>query len=136
MPADFLDTNVLVYLAVDDSFKADRAEALVAAGATISVQVLNEIANVARKKRARSWQEVQDFLAKIRSLLAVEPLTLETHQTGLLVAERYKLAIYDSMIVASALGAGCDTLWSEDMQDGLVIEGALTIRNPFGSPSA
>ena len=136
MPTDFLDTNVLVYLAVEDSFKADRSEALVAAGATISVQVLNEIANVARKKRARSWQEVQDFLARIRSLLAVEPLTLETHQTGLLVAERYKLAIYDSMIVASALGAGCDTLWSEDMQDGLVIEGALTIRNPFGSPSA
>jgi predicted nucleic acid-binding protein len=136
MPADFLDTNVLIYLAFDQSLKADRAEALVAAGATISVQVLNEIANVARRKRARSWQEVQDFLASIRSLLAVEPLTLETHQTGLLVAERYKLAIYDSMIVASALGAGCKTLWSEDMQDGLVIEGALTIRNPFGSPSA
>jgi predicted nucleic acid-binding protein len=136
MPADFLDTNVLIYLAFDQSLKADRAEALVAAGATISVQVLNEIANVARRKRARSWQEVQDFLARIRSLLAVEPLTLETHQTGLLVTERYKLAIYDSMIVASALGAGCKTLWSEDMQDGLVIEGALTIRNPFGSPSA
>ena len=136
MPADFLDTNVLIYLAFDQSLKADRAEALVAAGATISVQVLNEIANVARRKRARSWQEVQDFLASIRSLLAVEPLTLETHQTGLLVTERYKLAIYDSMIVASALGAGCKTLWSEDMQHGLVIEGALTIRNPFGSPSA
>jgi predicted nucleic acid-binding protein len=133
MPADFLDTNVLVYLALNEGAKSDRAEELIAAGATISVQVLNEVANVTRRKRLRPWQEVQSFLAGIRALLVVEPLTLNTHETGLRIAERYKLAIYDSMIVASALLADCSTLWSEDMQDGLVIEDVLTIRDPFVS---
>jgi predicted nucleic acid-binding protein len=47
------------------------------------------------------------------------------------VIERYKLATYDAMLIASALVAECDVFWSEDMHDGLVIDGTLTIRNPF-----
>ena len=57
---------------------------------------------------------------------------------GLALAERYGLSIYDSMIAASALEAGCDTLWSEDMQDGMVLDGQVRIVNPFAGrdPSA
>ena len=51
--------------------------------------------------------------------------------TGLALAERYGLSVYDAMIAASALHAECDTLWSEDMHDGLVIEDQLRIVNPF-----
>ncbi|MBV8167423.1 MAG: PIN domain-containing protein [Alphaproteobacteria bacterium] len=133
MPASFFDTNVLVYLASGDDEKADRAEEVVAAGGAISVQVLNELANVARRKMQMSWADTHALLSTLRSLLTVHPLTIETHETGLGLAERYGLSTYDAMIAAAALHAGCDTLWSEDMQDGMTIEDALSITNPFAA---
>lgn len=131
MPASFIDTNVLIYLASADAAKAARVEALVAEGGTISVQVLNEVANVARRKMALGWLETRELLDLLRGLLAVVPLTVETHEAGLALAERHGLSVWDAMIVAAALGAGCDTLWSEDMHDGLVVDGRLRIANPF-----
>lgn len=127
----FLDSNVLLYLLSADAGKADRAEAIVQAGGLISVQVLNEVANVARRKLAMSWAEVDEVLSLVRSMCPAEPLTVETHQRGILVAKRYGLSLYDAMIAAAALLAGCDVLYSEDMQDGLVIDGQLRVRNPF-----
>ena len=131
MPVSFFDTNVLVYLASGDAKKADRAEAAIAKGGSISVQVLNELANVARRKMQISWDETHALLNMLRDLLTVHPLTVETHETGLGIAERYGLSIYDAMIAASALHAGCDTLWSEDMQHGLALKEGLRIVNPF-----
>jgi predicted nucleic acid-binding protein len=131
MRDSFFDTNVLVYLALEDGAKAERAGQLVKSGGTISVQVLNEIANVLRAKRTRSWGEVRNLLSTLQQLLTVEPITLQTHAAGLAISERYRLAIYDSMIVAAAVLSGSHTLWSEDMHDGLVVNGQLTIRNPF-----
>ena len=133
MPDSFFDTNVLLYLAGSDDRKAELAEALVDAGGVISVQVLNEMANVARRKMALDWDQTQTMLDALRGLLDVRPLTVEVHDIGLALAERYKLSIYDAMIVASALDAGCATLWSEDMQDGLSVEGRLLVVNPFAS---
>ena len=130
MPDSFIDTNVLVYLASGDP-KADRAEQIVATGGTISVQVLNELASVARRKMGLSWSETHALLSTIRGLLSVRPITEETHDTGLALAERYGLSIYDAMIAASALHAGCDTLWSEDMRHGLLVLDRLRIANPF-----
>ena len=127
----FIDTTILLYLLSADVDKADRAEFIVRKGGLISVQVLNEMANVARRKLAMPWREINDVLALLRSLCPVEPLTIETHDRGRRVAERYKLGVYDSMIVAAALLAGCETLHSEDMQDGLLIDNQLRIRNPF-----
>ncbi|WP_137129822.1 PIN domain-containing protein [Rhizobium sp. FY34] len=132
MGGRFVDTNVLLYLASGDSQKADQAEAVLAEGGTISVQVLNEITNVLRRKIRISWSDTHVFLDMIRVLLTVEPVTIATHEKGLAVSERYGLSVYDAMIVASALIAGCDTLLSEDMQDGLVIDDRLRIVNPFG----
>jgi predicted nucleic acid-binding protein len=131
MPGSFFDTNVVLYLASGDRAKADRAESLIAAGGIISVQVLNEVANVARRKMRLSWDETLAFLSTVRALLPVEKLTIETHETGLVLAERYGFSIYDSMIAAAALLAGCDTLWSEDTQDGMLIDARLRIANPF-----
>ena len=131
MPGSFFDTNVLVYLTSGDPAKADRAEAMIAGGGGISVQNLNELANVARRKIGMSWQDTHAFLSLLRGLLNVHPVSVETHETGLALAERYQLSIYDSMIAASALQAGCDTLWSEDMQHGMMIDGRLRIVNPF-----
>ena len=131
MPGSFFDTNVLVYLASGDSTKADRAEAVLHDGGAISVQVLNEIANVARRKMRMSWEETRGLLASLQGLLTVHPVTIETHELGLTLAERYNLAIYDALIAASALLADCDRLWSEDMHDGLAIDRRLRIVNPF-----
>ncbi len=131
MPVSFFDTNVLVYLASGDALKADRAEVIIAAGGTISVQVLNELTNVARRKMRLSWDETHAMLTVLRGLLIVHPLTLEIHDNGLRLAERYSFSIYDAMIASSALDAGCDTLWSEDMQHGLVLDEGLRIINPF-----
>ncbi|HVO00550.1 MAG TPA: PIN domain-containing protein [Candidatus Cybelea sp.] len=130
MPGSFFDTNVLVYIASGDAAKADRAEAAVDAGGAISVQVFNELTNVARRKMQKSWAETHVFLDTLRALLTVHPLTVEIHETGLRLAERYGLSTYDAMIAASALHAGCDTLWSEDMQHAMAIEG-LRVVNPF-----
>ena len=131
MPGDFFDSNVLLYLASGDDLKADRAEALLAAGGVISVQVLNEIANVARRKMQLSWPQARELLSLVRSFLEVRSVTVEIHQAGLNCAERYGLALYDAFIVAAAVEAGCETLWSEDMHDGLLIDGRLRISNPF-----
>lgn len=133
MPASFFDTNVLLYLVSEDSLKADQAEHCLANGGAISIQVLNEIANVSRRKMHRSGDQTRALLTTIRALLEVHPLTIEVHETGLGLAERYGISIYDAMIVASALHADCEVLWSEDMQHGMVIEGRLRIVNPFHS---
>ncbi len=133
MPGSFFDTNVLIYLVSGDATKADKAETILGEGGTISVQVLNEIANVARRKMHMTWDETHALLGLIRGLLPVVPLTVETHETGLALAERYGLAVYDAMIAAAALLAGCETLWSEDMQDGLVIDGRLRVVDPFAA---
>ncbi len=131
MPGSFFDTNVLLYLASSDPAKADRAERLVADGGTISVQVLNEIANVARRKMRMSWKEINGFLAMVRGLVPVVPMTVETHEAGIALAERYGFSTYDAMIAASAILDGCHTLWSEDMQHGMEIDNGLRIVNPF-----
>ena len=78
-----------------------------------------------------SWAEIHSLLSTLRALLIVHPITLETHESGLALAERYGLSTYDAMIAASALEAGCDTLWSEDMQHGLMLDKRLWIENPF-----
>ena len=131
MPGNFFDTNVLIYVASGDPAKADRVEALIGNGGTISVQVLNEVTNVARRKMAMTWTETRGFLSLLRGLLVVEPINVETHETDLTLAERYGLSVYDSMIAAAALGADCDTLWSEDMQNGVMLNDRLRVVNPF-----
>jgi predicted nucleic acid-binding protein len=130
-PKVFIDTNILLYLLSANNEKADRAEIIVQSGGLISVQVLNEIANVALRKLAMSWIEINEVLALIRSVCPTAPLTIETHDKGRLVAERYRLSVYDAMIVAAALLGGCETLYSEDMHNGLLIDHQLRICNPF-----
>ncbi len=134
MPAErgFIDTNVLVYNQTnDDPGKALQTEAVIVPGNVVSVQVLNELANVLVRKARWSWHAVGESLTLTRAILEVVPLTEDIHDAGLRLAERYSLSIYDSMIVAAALASGCDTLWSEDMQHDMLIEGRLRIRNPF-----
>jgi predicted nucleic acid-binding protein len=127
----FIDTNVLLYLLSANAAKADRVEETLAAGATISVQVLNEFAAVALRKLGMTVAEVRDALEPIMTICEVLPVTVETHQRGLQITERYRFSIYDALIIAAALDSGCTTLYTEDLQNGQVIDKTLTIRNPF-----
>ena len=131
MKGSFFDTNVLVYLLSGDSAKADVVERALAEGGTISVQVLDELANVSRRKLQSSWKDTNTFLDLLRGLLSVVPITIEVHDAGLRLAERYRMPVYDAMIASSALHAGCGTLLSEDFQHGLVLKEGLRITNPF-----
>jgi predicted nucleic acid-binding protein len=127
----FFDTNVLLYLLSEDNRKADRAEEIIAAGGVISVQVLNEFASVAFRKLGMSYAEIRDVLATVRAVCQSQALTVDTHEHGLDIAERFAFSLYDSMIVSSAVESGCTVLYSEDMQHGQEIEGQLVVVNPF-----
>lgn len=132
---EFVDTNVLIYAFSIDP-KSVQAEALLAKGCATSVQALNEFANVGRRKLSRDWRELRDALDAIKTLVKpIAALDLDIHSVGVELAERYQVSVYDAMMLAAALRMECSTFWSEDMQDGLVVDGRLTIRNPFaGGP--
>ena len=127
----FFDTNVILYAFRQDDKRSQVAETLLAAGGALSVQVLNEFVAVARCKLDRSWEEIRHAL-DILLVFCPEPapLTVETHERAVQIAERYGYSIFDSIIVAAAINAGASTLYTEDMRDGQAIDG-LTIRNPF-----
>ncbi len=127
----FVDTNVVLYTLSGNSVKADIAESLISQGCKISVQVLNEMVNVTRRKLSMPWDEIDELSSLIQSLCEVEPVTIGTHKLGLGIAQRYQLSIYDSMIVAAACLSQCEILYSEDMHHGLVINDQLRIQNPF-----
>ena len=126
----FFDTNVLLYILSADVAKADRAEALLADGGVISVQVLNEFAAVASRKLSMSLADIREILAAVRAACRVEPLSIETHDRALAIVERFRLSFYDALICAAAALAECRVLYSEDMQDGQTIDGVV-VRNPF-----
>jgi predicted nucleic acid-binding protein len=128
----FFDTNVLIYAVALDDPRNPRAEELLASGGTISVQILNEFVSVARRKILMPWREVMDVLDVFRVLCPSPlPITMEVHEAALKIAEQHGFGIYDALVVAAALEAGCSILYSEDFQDGQSIDGQLTIRNPF-----
>jgi predicted nucleic acid-binding protein len=133
----FFDTNVLVYAIVENDPRKIRARELLAVGGTISVQVLNEFVSVVRRKVKMPWDDVRAALQWIL-LLCPEAVTvtIKTHEKAVGIAERYSYRIYDSLIVASALEAKCELLYSEDLQDGQVIAEQLRILNPFRSPGS
>ena len=127
----FFDTSVLLYLLSDDTVRADRIETLLSARGVISVQVLNEFAVVALRKLKMPLNEVREILGTIRAVCAVEPITVESHDRGLAVFERYRFSLYDSMLVATALISGAKILYSENLQNGQVIDDQLRVTNPF-----
>lgn len=128
----FFDTNVLLYTIGQHDARTPTAEALLARGGLISVQVLNELASVAHRKLRMSWPEITEALGAIRILCPSPiPITAEMHDAAVCLAGQHGFHIYDALIVATALEVDCATLYTEDLQSGQVIDGRLTIQNPF-----
>jgi predicted nucleic acid-binding protein len=133
MPAEFLDTNVILYSLSDDPRKQDIALTLLARKPVVSVQVLSEAANIMRKKLGFDVRAVMAVVERVADECAsIQPVTMNTLRDGLDIASRYSLSHYDSLILAAALEAGCSDVYSEDMQHGQQINSRLTIINPFG----
>jgi predicted nucleic acid-binding protein len=126
----FFDTNILVY-AQQTGRKADQARALFTGGGKLSVQVLNEFTAVSRRKQQRDWRDIAEAVSDVLTMVDPPlPLTFDMHAAARALAEDHRLSFYDALIVAAAIEAGCDTLYSEDMQHGRSI-GGLAIVNPF-----
>ena len=126
----FIDTNVLVY-AQGAGAKSETARQVILAGGIISVQVLNELAAVLRRKFRLEWDAIADALADVRAALGpAHPVDVEIHLRAVALARSHDFSFYDALIVASAIAAGCDTLLTEDLQAGRRIAG-MTIVNPF-----
>jgi predicted nucleic acid-binding protein len=126
----FFDTNILVY-AQQTGQKADRARALLAGGGKLSVQVLNEFASVSRRKQGKEWREIGQAISDVLALVDLPlALTLDLHAAARALAEDHRLSFYDALIVVSAIEAGCNVLYSEDMQHGRAF-GGLAVTNPF-----
>jgi predicted nucleic acid-binding protein len=133
MPADvFFDTNVLIYSIAQNDPRSMQAETLLAAGGRVGVQQLNEMVSVTRRKMGMPWPEIREALDAILTLCPTPvAITLATHQSALEIAERYGYGIYDALVLAAALQSKCRIIYSEDFQDGQLIEGKVTVRNPF-----
>ena len=129
----FLDTNVLIYAVSQDDPRAEVAEALLAQGAVIGVQTLNEFAAVARRKLKMNWDEIEQALAAFQTLCPNPvPINVETHEQAMGLVKQFHLNFYDALMLSAALQAGCSVLYTEDMQDGQKIGQRLIVRNPFG----
>lgn len=110
--------------------RADHAESLLQSGGLISVQVLNEVASVYLRKIKMTWEEVDAVLETLRSTCEVLPVTLASHEKAVGLAKWFQISLYDANIVATAILCGADTLFSEDMQNGMSME-SVTVVNPF-----
>jgi predicted nucleic acid-binding protein len=133
MPAKtFFDTNILIYAIAENDPRSAPAEELLSEGGVLSVQILNEFAAVARRKLRMPWKPLTEALDAFRVLCPSPlPITLELHEAALKLSEKLGYSFYDALVIAAALEANCTTLYSEDLGDGQVIHGRLTIRNPF-----
>jgi predicted nucleic acid-binding protein len=133
MAREFLDTNILVYAFTTDP-RAAVAETIMARRCDISVQTLNEFVNVARRKLKMDWEEVSSALAAIKTVCGgIHPLDVTTHDKAVELAERQAFSIFDALMIATALNAGCTVFHSEDMQHDMIVDGRLRISNPFRS---
>ena len=130
MSRPFIDSNIILYLLSSDIVKADKAEAILEAGGVISVQVLNEVVSVCQRKLKMHWDEIDAVLQAVKASVQVVPLTEATHELAVQLSKRYQLSFYDAHICAAAVVAGAKIVLSEDMQDGMLVDG-LVIKNPF-----
>ena len=129
----FIDTNVIIYSFATADRRSEAARAVVGGRGVISVQVLNEFVNVSRRKGAVSWNDLNQRVGYLKTVLApILPITEAMHDSAREIAERYRIAFYDALVIAAAVAARCGVLYTEDLQHGAVIEG-VTVRNPFSA---
>jgi len=134
----FFDTNLWVYLKAENQSQEDLRKQQVVSSLVLtlpeialSVQLLNELSNVLMKKFGFSESDAEKYVDEICLMFEVANLTPSLTKDALKLKNAYGLSWFDSLIVAAALSLNCSILFSEDMQDGLVIQKTLKVVNPF-----
>ena len=129
----FLDSNILIYAHTNiDLQKRLIAQNLGNLPETyISTQVCTEFVNAMRKKFKIDWEIIEELLTNIKSNFPIHTNTENTISDAIQIAKQYHTSWYDAVIVSAALESGCTILYSEDFTDGQIIDGILTIQNPF-----
>lgn len=128
---DFLDSNIVLYAFGDDEVKSRIANQLLAEYPCISTQVLNECSHVMRRKLRWTPERTAEELENLLLVVRLQTLDILHIRLAWQVAARYGYSHFDSLMIAVALEAHCERLFSEDMQHGQIIEGRLRIVNPF-----
>lgn len=128
---EFADTNIVVYAVGRNSEQRSTAQRIITEGVTISTQVVNEAVSVLTRKQSASLSAAHEVAESLLDLCEVVPVDAETIRKAITLAARYRFSHWDSLIVAAALLANCETLYSQDMQHGQAIDGRLVIVNPF-----
>jgi len=126
----FADTNIVLYTIGQDAHKASIARRIIAAHPSVSTQVINEVTNVCLRKLGFTREQAYAFAEEVMRRTEVLPVDELVTRKSAELAIRYQLSNWDALIVAAAVLAGCETLYSEDLQHGQVIDG-ITIENPF-----
>lgn len=130
MPA-FADTNVVVYAFAKDDAKIAIAEGILEKQPTISVQVLSEFLNVCRIKLGMDIPTRHKLAAELIAGCNVVSLDSRVVEKAMEIEAQAQISYWDALIVAAALLSGCDTLYTEDLENGRTFEGQLTVVNPF-----
>lgn len=127
-----LDTNVAIYALSDENRRKPIGKRVLAEASFVSVQLLNELANVLVRKQGLSWADATAKSDDVRlAVQQVRPISAADHMEALRIAARYQLSFYDALMLAVALAGGARTIYSEDMQHDLLIDGTLRIVDPF-----
>lgn len=134
----FLDTNILVYAKLHDESNKEKSKAAITfikklkSNPVISVQVLNELSSVLIKHNI-SNQVIKTIVQELIDNTFVIPLNIEIIRETWRIRDKYHFSYWDSMIVAAAIKGNCDKLYSEDLQDGQIIDNQVKVINPFQS---
>ena len=132
MSGEFIDTNIVIYSLSQNDSKQDKALRILASQPVMSVQVLSETVSIMRRKLGFDGVAIRNVIKRIsQECVNLQPLTMDTLCSAFDIADRYGFSHYDSLIVAAALQADCTILYSEDMQHRQLINGRMTIINPF-----
>lgn len=130
----FIDTNIIVYAySIDEKKKQAITQEILENNSDlyISKQVINEVVNILYKKMQLTSEEIEKVILELDNEFEIFDFDITTQIKAIRLKNNYNLQFYDALIIATALENGCTVLYSEDMQHNLVIEGKLTIINPF-----
>jgi len=129
----FADTNIVIYAEGSDISKAERATAILESGPVINSQVVTESISVLSRKYGFTLTEAHEVALSLLDLCEVVPVSAETIREAVRLAADHQLSHWDSLIVAAAVLAGCETLYSEDLQHNQLFNDRLRVVNPFAS---
>lgn len=130
----FLDSNILLYLyAADEINKNQEIQDLLKKyeHILISTQVLFEFSYIMHRKLKRNYTDIEMALKEFHEAFDIVLITYDMLQHALKIATKYRYSFPDSLIIAAALGSGCNLLFSEDMHNEQIIENSLKLMNPF-----